>query len=95
MLSVASSTLLRRTAYRVGRNPFYSTAAVIDNNSMVMTTTTFLSPSSWLHSLQSGWNNMLKNFIWNMSSTLKKRNKKMNKHKLRKRRKKLRRQSKK
>lgn len=104
MLSVvaSSSLFVRRACYTravilSSHSPFYSTTATLDNSTMLTTIDTYYeSPVSWMQSFQSTWDNLvLENSIWNMSSTLKKRRAKMNKHKLRKRRKKLRLKSKK
>jgi hypothetical protein len=104
MLSVVASSRLvvrracyTRAAFLSSHSPFYSTTATFDNSTMLTTIdANYESPVSWMESFQSTWNNLvLENSIWNMSSTLKKRRAKMNKHKLRKRRKKLRLKSKK
>jgi Mitochondrial domain of unknown function (DUF1713) len=99
MLSLASSLLLKRGACHVWRTPF-STAATFEGSTMSV---------SPFHQWSLQWNQITVSFdrlvtstfdvlsesIWNMSSTLKKRRHKMNKHKLRKRMKKLRLKSKK
>jgi hypothetical protein len=108
MLSVTSASrlLLKRSAFRVWRSPF-STAVTFEGSNAVAASSFHPLSLSLQTPLQ--WNQMtvsldriitsplqsLAESIWNMSSTLKKRRHKMNKHKLRKRRKKLRLKSKK
>lgn len=80
-----SSVLLRRSMHTLHLQQPVAPTTIHDPTMLAprMFYITELLPLSWLESA-----------IWNMSSTLKKRRAKMNKHKLRKRRKKLRLQSK-
>jgi hypothetical protein len=106
MFSLASRAFMQRTIMAsitpgrlMDRYSHFSTALTFGNSNLRAAEKMKSSSFSWMQtiSMRGEGIRMLENTpsVRHMSSTLKKRNKKMNKHKLRKRRKKLRRKSKK